>query len=129
MALPPEHRALLEQMAELLRGGTRHRFLEAAVVEPTPAFYPDEWEPTLRGVYALLRRSLTHAGLHDIGVRLVDARDLVESVSVSFEELDGPVAVFRVEAGEGTVATFLRSPPVTHTHTHAPENTARRGWG
>jgi hypothetical protein len=69
--LPSDEREwLLEALRELIEARGPRTFLEARILEPSPRDFPDPFEPSKRGVRALLRRILAYAGLEGLGVEL-----------------------------------------------------------
>lgn len=57
---------LLGALSGLVDTKGEHRFLNAPLLEPTSRFFPDEWEPSIRGVEVVLKRLLMYAGLEDL---------------------------------------------------------------
>ncbi|MEW5850239.1 MAG: hypothetical protein AB2A00_15730 [Myxococcota bacterium] len=64
-----EEEALLEVLADCIRGVGVERFLSRHLILPEARFFPDPWEPNARGVGRMVRRLMHHAGLpDDLGV-------------------------------------------------------------
>jgi hypothetical protein len=69
--VPPDVRAwLVGELRDLIALRGEGTFLRAPIREPTPQDFPDHFEPTERGVRALLRRILAYAGLAELEVHL-----------------------------------------------------------
>lgn len=60
---PHERAALLEGLACLIESRGFETFVRAPLLEPSSEFFPDPWEPSVRGVRALSLRLLRYAGL------------------------------------------------------------------
>ncbi|MFA5073895.1 MAG: hypothetical protein WC539_08385, partial [Nitrospirota bacterium] len=57
---------LINALTDLVRAKGEERFLSAPLLEPNSQFFPDEWEPSIRGVELLARRVLFYAGLEHL---------------------------------------------------------------
>ena len=65
----PERREwLLDQLGELIGRCGSDRFVAGPLFEPAPRFFPDPWEPSLRGLRVLTLRLMTYAGLGHLKV-------------------------------------------------------------
>lgn len=60
------------------------RFIRAPLIETTPRFFPDAWQPDLDGVRALALRLLAYAGLEELDV---DVEPFVNEEDVLWPEL------------------------------------------
>jgi hypothetical protein len=72
-----DQRWIVEHLAELVRHRGRRSFLDAPIIQPAPAFFPDRWDGQLTSVERLLRRILGYAGLRalTIDVEIFDEGD------------------------------------------------------
>ena len=67
---PLEREWLWAALGTLIERRGEATFLDAPLLLPTDAFFPDRWSPDERGVSALARRLLDYAGLPHLEVRL-----------------------------------------------------------
>ena len=67
---------LLEQLRNVIQHAGAAHFMQAPILEPTPAHFPEEWSPDLEGAITITRRLLDHAGLGMLDL------DVVEFVNV-----------------------------------------------
>jgi hypothetical protein len=66
---PPEvQQGLLDALKTLISRKGHERFIRAPLIETTPRFFPDAWQPDLDGVRALALRLLAYAGLEELDV-------------------------------------------------------------
>jgi hypothetical protein len=65
-----ERTALLSALRTLIARRGYGTFLKTPLVEPTPEWFPDRWEPTTAGVERLARRILALAGLERLRARV-----------------------------------------------------------
>lgn len=80
---------VVDQLRVLVSRCGRERLLEAPLLEPSPAYFPDPWSPDILGAIGILRRLMDYAGLGDLAV---DASVLAPSDS-EFLDRDGFKAV------------------------------------
>ena len=70
---PGDRLWLIESLTDLIERRGASTFLEARLLEPTPACFPDRWTADAAAVRTLARRLLAHAGLDlDAEVELFD---------------------------------------------------------
>ena len=65
-----ERRWLIDRLAGLLRNLGSEHFVSAAIVEPTPRFFPDRWSFSHEGLDRLVRRLMQYARLGDLDVEI-----------------------------------------------------------
>jgi hypothetical protein len=61
---------LIKQLARLVKQAGYESFLRGAIVEPSPACFPEPWVPDLRGARAVIERLMQAAGLGHLSVEI-----------------------------------------------------------
>lgn len=77
---------LLGLMAGLVAASGPEPLLAAPLVEETPRFFPDTWEPSLVGLGRVLHRLMCYAGLEGWNLDLIDARDPLADESLGAQQ-------------------------------------------
>jgi hypothetical protein len=97
--LPPDaiRRRLLDGLARVVARAGFERLVSAPLLLPDPRFFPDPWEPNLRGARRLLARLMLYAGLDHLEL------DVTGYTEHSFREFD---ATGFGHAGPGAAAWF-----------------------
>jgi hypothetical protein len=71
---------LLMALANLIQRSGWERFVTQPLLQPTPQFFPDSWNRSVRGAYRLSRRLLVYAGLDDRDIDLLVFRTTADDV-------------------------------------------------
>ncbi len=120
--LPSSHDRgdLLARLGSLIEERGFETFVRAPLLEPSPRYFPDSWEPSERGVRTLSLRLLRYAGLElDAVVTLHDPDDIPDEVSEAvhgdaaawFSGIDDDSCLFgantaQLESEDGIVGTM-----------------------
>ena len=83
---PRDQDWLVEHLAGLVRRHGAAPLLEAPLLEPSAAFFPEPWTRDVEGVRRLARRLLDYAGLRRVGVSACPADAIFVEASENTDE-------------------------------------------
>jgi hypothetical protein len=115
--------ALLNELAALIQWKGFETFVHAPLIEPSSIFFPDPWEPSLRGARALALRLMTYATLKELDALVQTNESFADEFrhtesALYFTGIEGATCTFGANAGRlGDVDKIVGS--LCHEVAHA----------